>query len=132
MKKVCTKCKEEKDTSLFGKDSSRKDNLKFWCKACCRTAGKKWHYNNHTYVKKYERIRANKAYHQMKDGLYHVYILPEEHYCGQTDNPNWRKNQHTSNGKITNGFEVIMSFKTRQQALDLESSFHKMGWLGAK
>lgn len=32
--KFCTKCKKEKDISLFGKDSYAKDGLKHNCKEC--------------------------------------------------------------------------------------------------
>ena len=34
MKKLCSKCRQKKDTKEFGKLSSSKDGLKYWCKNC--------------------------------------------------------------------------------------------------
>lgn len=36
MKKVCGKCKEEKDISLFYKNKNMKDGYAFQCKYCCK------------------------------------------------------------------------------------------------
>ncbi|QEQ94929.1 hypothetical protein pEaSNUABM56_00140 [Erwinia phage pEa_SNUABM_56] len=36
--KICTCCNEEKDLSLFNKNSKKKDGLQGWCRDCCKTA----------------------------------------------------------------------------------------------
>jgi len=177
MKKICTKCKQEKPLTEFRKRLNTKGvNVgTSYCKPCAKISGEEWAKKNpekvklsikkakakkSEYYKKQnkdwaianrERVRrrekqryydnidryraqarkdSRKRYYGGKDGLYHVYLLPEEHYCGQTDNPRWRKYQHASNGKITDGFEIVMSFKTRKDAVKLEGCFHDLGWLG--
>jgi hypothetical protein len=45
--KICTKCKEEKETSEFGKDKSRKDGLNLICKHCIH----KYYIENKDYIK---------------------------------------------------------------------------------
>jgi hypothetical protein len=36
-KKVCSKCKTEKELCEFNKDSTRKDGYEYYCKSCCKT-----------------------------------------------------------------------------------------------
>ena len=43
MMKTCSKCKEEKNESEFGKDARRKDGCKPWCKSCVSVSGKTYH-----------------------------------------------------------------------------------------
>ena len=121
-----------------------------------KQAVKTWHVKNKEYFDNYlvnyrkdnkeKLIKKSKEYYsankvkmialatrnmlKTKDGNYHVYILPEEHYCGQTDNPTTRKYDHTSKGRILDGFEVIMSFNTRKEAKFVEAAFHALGWYG--
>jgi hypothetical protein len=35
-KKICSKCKEEKEVCEFSKDKSRKDGYDIYCKSCCK------------------------------------------------------------------------------------------------
>lgn len=44
--KICSKCKEEKEESLFGKDSRLKSGLRASCKVCHRKASDAWMKNN--------------------------------------------------------------------------------------
>ena len=39
--KICSKCKSEKDHSLFFKHTQTKDGLHSWCKNCCSDGNKK-------------------------------------------------------------------------------------------
>ena len=128
--KVCTKCKVEKELSFFSKDSSKRDKLKCWCKQCSSIPTLKWHNENRNRVRETGKIYSSKKYYSLKDGKFHVYLIPEEHYCGQTDNTIWRKHQHTTDGKITDGFEIFGSYDTRDEAKLVEAQFHALGWFG--
>jgi 5-methylcytosine-specific restriction endonuclease McrA len=60
--KICSRCKEEKPTSEFGKRSSRPDGLQYFCKPCSRLAVKEIRYRDIelTRRKEAEYIKANK------------------------------------------------------------------------
>jgi len=84
------------------------------------------------YVKNNKKVKKQvmEYYNSFKDGKYHVYTLPEEHYCGQTVTPVVRERQHRQHGRVTYGMEIVSSFKTKKEALQLEKAFHKLGWYG--
>ena len=65
---------------------------------------------------------------QIKD--YSVYYLPEEHYVGVTRTLKRRMRQHRYNGKVTDRYELIMSFKSEADALRLEGKFHELDYRG--
>ena len=44
--KICTKCTQGKDKSLFPKDNSRKDKLYPWCRDCNNSAWRERYRNN--------------------------------------------------------------------------------------
>jgi len=148
MKKICTKCKQEKPLTEFGKRLNVKGtNIgTSYCKVCNSKNATKWSYNNLERFKKHQekwkskpttRVKRNEYQHKRmqlyKDGKFYVYLLPEEYYCGQTDNPYFRKQYHKHAAKRhVDDFEVVMSFDTREDALKLEACFHKLGWLGGK
>lgn len=44
--KICSKCKEEKEDSLFGKDSRLKSGLRAQCKCCHKKTSDTWRANN--------------------------------------------------------------------------------------
>jgi len=50
-KKVCSKCKEEKEVCEFGKRKDSKDGLRSECKSC----GKEWRLNNQTHLLEYNK-----------------------------------------------------------------------------
>ena len=136
--KQCSKCKVVKPYSEFYKSKDTKLGLSSKCKKCYKVAlSINWLKNEKSkYLKdrknnpeKY-KARAKKYYESTKDGKYHVYLLPEEHYCGQTDSPTYRKLSHKSNGRYVEDMEVVMSFDTRKEALTYESMFHSLGWYG--
>jgi hypothetical protein len=86
-KKVCSKCKEEKEVCEFNKDSSRKDGYDYNCKSCCkqkrqsikidrekhRERQKKYYNNNvdriRIYKRKYEndRLKIDSEYRISKN-----------------------------------------------------------------
>lgn len=50
-KKVCSKCKEEKEVCEFYKDSTRKDGYRCQCKSCT----KEWRLNNQKHLLEYHK-----------------------------------------------------------------------------
>ncbi len=44
--KVCSTCRQTKDESEFFRDKSKKDGLKYQCKACTNKVHMKWKANN--------------------------------------------------------------------------------------
>ncbi len=155
--KQCTKCKQVKLLTDFFKDKHGKFGRCSQCKACRYIIQKIWHTNNQDKVKKTDKryrennkevlkergkkhYYANKEYYTKKfkeyplkfqDGKYHVYLLPEEHYCGQSKQPLLREKGHrVIDNRITYGLEIVGSFKTRKEAKFFESAFHALGWYG--
>ena len=76
-KKVCLKCKSNKNIKEFGADSSKEDNLCIYCKACKKILNHKWckenqaktieccntwRQNNLEYARKKSRERNRKNY----------------------------------------------------------------------
>ena len=55
--KTCSKCKVNKSTLEFSKDSKSKDNLLCYCKLCDKQKVKQWRENNRDYFNKYQRER---------------------------------------------------------------------------
>ena len=51
--KRCSRCKEEKPLSCFGKDKSRKDGLRGYCKSCKRVYNAEYSERHKEYMKTY-------------------------------------------------------------------------------
>src|ERR1035437_8553174 len=49
--KHCSRCKETKDLSEFGRDKNCKDGLRFYCKLCHNTYTRAHYIANHTQVR---------------------------------------------------------------------------------
>jgi len=137
--KVCSRCKVEKDVSFFGKRKWKGvTSPSAYCKECISANTKEWREENSEYVARrlhnrrpttriQEKQWVAKKY---KDGKYRVYLLPEEHYCGQTEMVEYRIGQHTYSNKITEGMEIFGSYNTRKEAKLVEAQFHALGWYG--
>ena len=159
--KQCTKCKETKSLDKFNKrlNTAGINIGTSYCNLCIRIGAKKWVVENPerrqatrkaNYEKNKEHIKkVNKQfrldnlelykkthtlyYSKHNDGLIHVYFLPEEHYCGVTNNLFRREIEHRCNFKrITLGMETVMSFKNRKEAKLMEAHFHALGWYGKR
>lgn len=63
MKKVCTKCKIEKDKSSFSARKIAKDGLASWCRDCFKKNWKKRYYKNHEHYRK----RHNKSRKKIRE-----------------------------------------------------------------
>ena len=77
------------------------------------------------------RAAVSKAYREsFQDGLFTVYILPKENYVGQTDCYPLRIKNHKSLGRDITDAKVLGSYKTREEALAVEASYHAKGYKG--
>jgi hypothetical protein len=77
------------------------------------------------------RAVITKAYREsFQDGLFTVYILPKENYVGQTDCYPLRIKNHKSLGKDITDAKVLGKYKTREEALAIEASYHAKGYNG--
>lgn len=96
-KKICSKCKEEKDICEFGYHNSTKDNLRTSCKECRKIEGKFYRENN---VKKRKETLQN---WYNKNPEYN-----KNYYINNTDkvkklNKNWyelNKEKHRENNRM--------------------------------
>ncbi len=59
LKKVCFKCKSEKNQSDFHKDKNRKDGLFSYCKNCVLEKQKKYNIDNRLKIKEYRTVYNN-------------------------------------------------------------------------
>jgi hypothetical protein len=55
LKKICSRCKEEKDISLFSKKKKSSDGYNWWCKECSSIYKKKYYKKNIEKAKEYNR-----------------------------------------------------------------------------
>ena len=88
---------------------------------------KKWKENNKEHLESYQE----NYYKSLKDGLFTVYYLKEEHYIGQTNSIQLRMNSHKCNHKRhVLDVEILGKFETRKEALAFEAKLHLMGYNG--
>jgi len=119
--KKCVKCNEEKDDSEFYKSRTG-------CKSCVISYQRERYLKNPERFKSYQKNRRKEIFEQQ--GGFVVYYLPEHHYVGMTRNLTRRLNDHIKDGKITDGHEVVGSFKTAVEAHYVETSLHVRGYEG--
>ena len=87
---------------------------------------KEYRLENKERLNEYSRAyrEANKS--SFNDGFYTLYYLPMSHYVGITNNYSRRLREHKSRGKSIDGCEVIYTYKTKREALDMECKFHEV------
>ena len=100
MKIQCTKCKEIKETSKFTKRKNSKKGFNSWCRECFRGLTKLKH-----------------------DGIYTVYYLPEEHYCGYTKALDRRMKEHIVAGKNVDNMRVLYASENHIETIHHEAMF---------
>ena len=70
--KQCSKCKKRKDESKFGRNRTRADGLRIWCRECESAYARERYEKKRGSVKKYNNYkdlhRVNKAVKQKKCG----------------------------------------------------------------
>jgi predicted GIY-YIG superfamily endonuclease len=137
--KTCDKCELEKGLAEFSKDGSKKDGLQSKCKSCQKEISKQWRFSNPGYNKKktkqyrLDNPEYNKQYMESKkDGLYHVYILPNHNYAGYTSNLYSRMNEHKCQDRNTSNYEIAGSFKNKADAIWFEALLHSVGYEGKR
>jgi len=103
--KTCKACEVTKDLSEFYK-SNNGTTYRGRCKSC-------------------RVIIDTRRNNSTKIDHYLVYYLPEENYCGITNNPPRRMSRHKFVGNDTNNWRVLATAKTREEALITENKYHK-------
>tara|TARA_R110000744_G_C18935989_1_gene513741 strand:+ start:124 stop:516 length:393 start_codon:yes stop_codon:yes gene_type:complete len=82
---------------------------------------KRWKQDNKEVMKEQKKFYNE----SLKDNFYTLYYLPEEHYIGVTCRPEMRMKQHRGEfSRITEGYEVVSTFNTKKEALDVERFMH--------
>tara|TARA_R110002072_G_scaffold301120_1_gene480063 strand:+ start:488 stop:937 length:450 start_codon:yes stop_codon:yes gene_type:complete len=87
-----------------------------------KVAARKKAYYNANQEKIRARVKAQRA--TLVDDFYTMYYIPQHHYIGVTNQPKRRLSAHREVGKDTEGWEVVYTFKTKREALDMERKFH--------
>ena len=100
-------------------------------KANKKIASLKWCHNNKDKQKAYNEANKDKcqAYrrkwkHARIDNFYTVYFIPQHFYLGYSKQPRLRMLDHNALGKDTTNWQVIDTFKTKKEAVDLERTLH--------
>ena len=133
--KVCRRCNTQKETTEFKariyKNRPNNPYISNMCIVCERYVdnerSKKFAKENPEKVNEINR----RIYHNQKDGKCRVYMLPNENnYVGQTVHIKKRMDLHKSDGNNTTDYRVLMACDTVEDAKELESLLHDMGYPG--
>ena len=126
MAKTCKVCKKEKAYTEFYKCASTADKHQSSCKKCASERNKAWKRSNPN-----KRENIHKRWRDKKISRGHwVYLLPEENYVGVTHFWEAREMDHRSKGKNTDGFRLLYHTQDREEAYELETFLHDMGYEG--
>jgi len=103
--KQCSKCKETKPKSKFGKRKTSTDGFDSWCKSCKRVANRKYKQKNKEHLKEYQKqyrqknksklrekalekrvdtIKERKARHKLENEVRYGRIIPPN-ICSNPD-----------------------------------------------
>ena len=113
MEKTCHKCKNSKPLTEFYNNKKTLYGVTTNCKECIKSSQQK-------------RLKSK------RDGYHRVYLLTERNYAGTTQDIYQRMNRHKTDGNITNSknYRVLYKTKNRDEALELESLLHDIGYEG--
>ena len=110
--KICSKCKIEKPFDFFNNDKNRKDGKQRYCKECRNKQKREWN------SKKKQETK------------WVVYILPEEHYAGISNNLYKRIANHAHSGKDVKNWYIYAEFDRPELAIIIEAILHLQGYKG--
>ena len=121
--KNCRKCNIELiEGTRFNSDVKQGISI---CKSCRKKRTTKHYTSNKESYNKRSTEQYEKAKH---DSL--VYLLEDYNYVGVTENLKWRMSQHRYLGKSTDRLRILHTTKDREEALELESLLHALGYEG--
>lgn len=92
MKKVCSKCKEEKDVGEFGVCNRNRDGLKYRCRKC-RSKDKKEYYNNNREKIAEQGKEYNKKNKEVNKKYYEKYYKNNKEKIAEVSKKWWIKNR---------------------------------------
>ena len=77
-----------------------------------------------------EKEYNKKRYEATKDGFHNVYLLTSHNYVGVTSNLPHRLRQHKNKGRDSKNYVVLYKTEIRDEAHQIESVLHNMGYEG--
>jgi predicted GIY-YIG superfamily endonuclease len=77
-----------------------------------------------------EKEYNKKRYEATKDGYHNVYLLTSHNYVGVTSNLPHRLRQHKTKGRDSKNYVVLYKTEIRDEAHQIESVLHNMGYEG--
>ena len=89
-----------------------------------------WQKNWYLANKKEIAARDKARYEAKKDGLYTIYLLPEENYVGMTSHLHSRLINHKKSGRDISDVEILGKYKTKKMARYVEAMYHDEGYNG--
>ena len=100
-----------------------------------RTRKKEYIHHSRKYAKNNRELlnqKRKERYYKLKDGKWRVYMLPNAYnYVGYTGIAlHERMNRHRYVGNDTTDYRVLMECDTEEDAVELESLLHDMGYPG--
>jgi len=120
--KVCSKCKEEKPVSEFGKNKDGKNNLYSLCKICCNKKNKKYNSKHKDEKKIYDKqynlkykdkkkLRMKQYYLKNKDK---IILNIKQNQSKNKDKIRIRQAKYTKNKrKIDNNIRILCNLRSR-------------------
>ena len=127
MKKCCTKCSEEKDTSEFRKDKVKHDGLQPFCKVCARAHHRSGYsekysekYNTRNKERRDKHLALMQAY---KSGLSCVSCGESESICLEFHHTNPEEKEFTIGASMSRKWASIQ--KEIEKCVCLCSNCHK-------
>jgi hypothetical protein len=102
MKKLCKKCNNEKDISLFNKKKTAKDGLNYSCKECFKEYSQSYYKDNNEKFKIYynenkETIKENTKNYKINNKEYYKKYLSDYYNENKQELKDYKKNYYIEN-----------------------------------
>lgn len=101
--KICSKCKQEKPISEFGKNKKRKDGLKVYCKECRKKNGSLYYSKNKESINE----KHKKHYHKNKESI------NERHKKWRKENKGYMTTYSKERRKVDVIYRISGNLRTR-------------------